>query len=599
MAELVRQSRWKRLWLSEHVHVWVWLLLTFAYLVWYLFIHVHCHEKYEKSIKTELLNAVKIYNWRAHPRTGVLELMVGDTPYSQSAPSDSGPLGIGALPSVRGLLVDAHSAFDSYNTALSTEILRILDGFELSSANRNQMRIELSVVAPELARRLAGTAKPSGRKCCPPQEREGAESNVHRGTLCHKLRAEPDGLPHQSKLPPDHSRRAEDVQSIRPPKLTTGQYPDGPRGGASESRTKGGEERNKETCTAGGDGAEAFRQRHLVLEVPADTIADLRNEFPDERTARGLLAALKGGVVKDVHVDVSRDANGSELVDAVIPTVITGKAHWASNEVCRRFTVLGDPLRDVLFKQVVAGRLSERRACVFRGIGQDVIRTGVSDAGDEPTDRPRQACSSQDERRCFHDTLSVLVKENPGFFWTIGPYRWLEFALIAGAGVLLRRLTEFGKDYARLLQGVHGSSRNVTPERLPVWEPRESVRTVVYFFSAPVIALVIILILAWTELLSIDSAKLGDLTSSAAIPLAFLLGFFPDIGPLVLTRVVRGVFGDVSDTEARRRKPPAAETVATGGPDAGGDSPPSFAAFRARLRAHATRPFRGGGDDPT
>ena len=521
------------MWLSEHVHVLAWLFITVLYLFFYVLIHKLCGPAYEQSIQIELTNAVKVYNWRNHPRTGELELMIGDTPYSQTMASDSGPLGIGALPSVRGLLTDADSAFVAYNAAMSGEIFRILDGFELSAANRNQMSIDLSVVAPDLALKLSRGKDHSGDK-------------------------------HFQEAPTER------------------------------------------------DGAKEKQRSQYVLEVPANTIANLRNEFPDERTARGLLAALTGGVVKNIHVDVSvgftspdaksEDAKSDQMIDAVTPTVMAGEAQSASTELCRRFTAFSDTVRDVLFKQAVVARLSKTENCMFRGISQGNFSTGVGEAGGEPTDRDLQACPSLDERRCFHNTLSKLVMGNPGFFWTIGSYRWLEFVLIAGAGVLLRRLTDFGKDYARLLRAGQGISHKASSADLnpyPRWEPRESLRTLVYFVCAPVIAVVIIWLLAWTNLLSVDFAKLGDLSSSATIPLAFLLGYFPDIGPLVLTRVVGGVFGDITDTAARRRKPPAAEAVAVGGPVVGGGSPPSFAAFSARLRAHATRPFRGSGDDST
>ena len=152
---LAQPSRLRRWWLNEHLHLTAWLLITIAYLVAYACIHERYSEEYQKSIKVELSNAVKVYHWRAHPRTGELQLMVGETPHSQAEQPEKGPLGIGKLPSVRGLLLDADNAFSAYSDALSDEINRILDGFYRSPADYHSMRIELSVVAPKKDRKLS------------------------------------------------------------------------------------------------------------------------------------------------------------------------------------------------------------------------------------------------------------------------------------------------------------------------------------------------------------------------------------------------------------------------------------------------------------
>ena len=519
---LAQPSRLRHGWLNEHLHLAAWLLITVVYLVAYAWIHERYSDNYQRSIEVELTNAVKVYHWRAHPRTGELQLMVGETPHSQAEQPEKGPLGIGKLPSVRGLLLDADNAFNAYSDALSDEINRILDGFYRSPADYHSMRIELSVLAPKQDRNL---------------------------------------------LLRDDTQN-EDAEKEGPQK---GDAPNTP-------------------------------PKQLVLEVPAAAVVALRNEIPSESVAKRLIAALEGGKVHDVHVDLNRvgengtsgDGEKRDPLEAITPDVIPDAVQGAGGEVCRRFTALGDPLREVLFKTTSPTQSSgngKGDECVFLGIGR-----GDYGAGSKPNDGASKACPAGQERRCFHATLFELVQSNPGFFWLVGPFRWLEFIMLAGAGVLLRRLVDFGEAYARLVR-VLRNMRRIPPgakvEQHPMrWEPRESLRTLIYLVSAPVIAVVIIWILAWTELLSAELVQLGGLSANAAIPLAFLLGFFPDLGPMVLTRVVGGVFGDTSDTVGRHQKPAPVEEVTVAKPDRDTGSQPSFAAFRARVRTHATRPFR-------
>ena len=337
--------------------------------------------------------------------------------------------------------------------------------------------------------------------------------------------------------------------------------------------------------------------------MPAAAIVALRNEIPSESVAKRLIAALEAGQVQDIHVDLNQvggsGRNGSTL-KAITPKVIPEASKGASAEVCERFRELGDPLRAVLFKTTSTAQSSgngKGDECDFLGIGR-----GDYGAGSKPNDGASKACPAGQERRCFHATLFNLVESNPGFFWLVGPFRWLEFIMLAVAGVLLRRLVNFGEAYARLVRvmwGQRGIPPGVTGEQHPMrWEPRESLRTLIYLVSAPVIAVVIIWILAWTELLSAELVQPGQ----ACLPMQpfrwrSCLGFFPDLGPMVLTRVVGGVFGDTSDTVGRHQKPAPVEKVTVAKPDSDTRPQPSFAAFRARLRTHATRPFRDGPRD--
>lgn len=189
--------------------------------------------------------------------------------------------------------------------------------------------------------------------------------------------------------------------------------------------------------------------------------------------------------------------------------------------------------------------------------------------------------------------------KSPGFFWTMGKFRWLEALLLAALGVLVRRLLDFSLTYARLRRpGLLGGNELPVP-----WNPRESVRTVVYLAFTPFLALAVVWALTATDILADDAILLGDIVSHGIILISFLLGLFPDVAYDVLNRVVQGVFGGSGNDERDRRsggiggeqlqeprtagEPTSARTTER---DTG--DPPSFETLRIRIHEILTGPLR-------
>ena len=189
---------------------------------------------------------------------------------------------------------------------------------------------------------------------------------------------------------------------------------------------------------------------------------------------------------------------------------------------------------------------------------------------------------------CYHAKLRNIAAEGVGFFWTLGPFRWLEMAALALLGVVVRRLIDFSVLYGglRLVDPATGN-----PENTKRWEPRESMRTVMYMVYTPVLAIIVIWVLVATDLIAAESVMLGDWVSHALVPIAFLLGLFPDLGHLVLTRVAEAVFRDI-----RAARPPASDSKRRVQPLEPAKTPdgeaPSLESLRLRIRFIYTRVFR-------
>ena len=339
------------------------------------------------------------------------------------------------------------------------------------------------------------------------------------------------------------------------------------------------------------------------IVVSSPRLSTLRELPRGEATAQRLLNALQGGMVyyaSDVYpLPLPDDADGDDAAETY--SRLTERAVSAAAEVCRGFGGLGEQLRGVFGLETAVGAASDDGgdSCSFVPL---IAATGDYYLRSSPECGPAQSCVSRCGMGCFHAELENLVLGNPGFFWTMGRYRWLEVLLLAVLGVMVRRLLDFSLVYARLRRRIYQGNR----EPPTFWNPRESVKTLMYLLFTPPLALAVVWAFTATDLLAEDAVRLGDTVSHGIIVVAFLLGLFPNVAYDVLNRVVQGVFGDAGGADPAQRqgdigvgRPQAERPERESGTDRRPrpdeddvPRPPSFETLRVRVRELLTGPLR-------
>ncbi len=177
----------------------------------------------------------------------------------------------------------------------------------------------------------------------------------------------------------------------------------------------------------------------------------------------------------------------------------------------------------------------------------------------------------------FHRRLVDIVEADLTFFWTFGPWRWAEIVMLCWLGVLVEGLTRLGVQYA-----------GRDPDGLS-WEPRESTRTLLKLSYAPPLCMIVIWMLFMTDIL--DSETRVTDSFAGFIPIAFMLGLFPNLGYSLLERTARTIFHRTS-VAAPRKRPEPKERTERGTAPAASDERPDFSEFKAAIRRATTAPLR-------
>lgn len=136
----------QRPWLTEHCHAGGWLVFALLLFATYVVAHHWLRDCYLEDIRPQVEDAVRSYGLVSNPRTGVLELYAGDTPYDRKSDA-RGPLGIGSLPAARGVLNDAVTVIENYNAGVRRYVEALQGEFFRSPHNQHYM----AMVAPQQA----------------------------------------------------------------------------------------------------------------------------------------------------------------------------------------------------------------------------------------------------------------------------------------------------------------------------------------------------------------------------------------------------------------------------------------------------------------
>jgi len=319
-----------------------------------------------------------------------------------------------------------------------------------------------------------------------------------------------------------------------------------------------------------------------VVRIQVGALRPLVDIEPTADGARRVLQLLGGAQVHDLRVPAAATSAADE-VDApgavAAPSDLRASLRSIQREVAARRIRLGSKLLSTptpsALQAVVCGELAVLRAPVVGFFGE-----GVADVPGCPgvaVGSKRKVSSGSADT--FHVRLASTLGSQLGFFWTLGPWLWLEVVLLCWLGVLTECLTRLGMRYS-----------DVDPQRRR-WEPRETGRTMLKLAYAPAIAIVVVWTFMTTDLIETD-AVLAEGGMTAVVPIAFVLGLFPNLGFQLLERLARAIFRETSPARPRPQPARVVQKERGTAPTPEGAAP-DFAAVCERVKRHITAPLRG------
>ena len=503
--------------------------LVALFVLAYIVLHYELREKYLKHIGANIANSVMMYGIQAHEKTGELVLSLADKPFSM-ADEEPGPLGIGDLAATRGWLIQSSSVVENYNARLKAYVERLSAQFDFSRNRPNFVIADLSSIAPRW----------------------------HQG----------------------RSKECDDADGSKEPDGAT-------------------------------DCIRIFR-----IRAPHESIYGLRHRYPNERTAEALVSIIRGSTVE--QVETRQDARpyrpetepAASATDAAPATEAAAPATEAAasateteasateteavsgkiaHEICENLNRMQSGVRALFYRaqkppqttddarKVRVSTCKEFQPFFLYSDTTDPL-TPTKSIDDGNNDQKHIACPSDTLNSRFHCRLAQIVRDNTGFFWTGGKFLWFEIILLSLVGLGVSRLVNLCKQYMR--------------DEPFVWQHNGLWQTLLLVPVTPIIALIIIWILSITDLLSIKPV-LGHTWTSAAIPIAFLLGLFPHLGYDILQGLAKGVFNrPLRGWQARTKgvvQHPIQEPEES---VRSGDDGPSLDRLAAVIRQRFTAPFR-------
>lgn len=176
----------------------------------------------------------------------------------------------------------------------------------------------------------------------------------------------------------------------------------------------------------------------------------------------------------------------------------------------------------------------------------------------------------------FQKDIVNVAADEISFFWTFGHMVWFEVILLTWLGVLTEGMTRLGVSYV----GRHDGS---------IWNPRESIRTILKLVYAPALSIVVIWTIFFTNLVEFES-RVGEGRSVYFVPVAFILGLFPNLGYSLLKKLAEAIFGETSIAKKSKRK----STVLvkeTGTLPVDSSKAPNFDETKEKAKRHALAPL--------
>ncbi len=467
-------GRFKRLWLSDHAHVLFWIAMMGLILAMYLLLHTQLRDQYVTVAKPAIENAVQLYNLSTDRETGELVLLLEGQPIELQA-DEAGPLGIGKLAPVRGLLTTGQATVERYNRRLAGYLTEILGSFAPAEGKPGYLDAPLTRFHPG-----------------------GPETQVVRVYV-----GEPKPV---LDLPTNHTGATRLLGILGRAEVFDLAVP-APASNAESAL---------DSADAAGASAEVQRSLRVVRSRVRDRTLVLGDAPVGRPTRQELVSTVR-----------------AELLQLQAP-------------VCRFFYGEAPHGGDALLQ----------------------MNGAAFDCGPIAEEAPTK----------LHAQLATLTLSEAGFFWTFGSWLWIEVVLLTWLGVLTEGLTRLGVQY---------TGRDPANA---IWEPRESARTVMKLVYAPALSMVVIWTLFSTDLIEADT-RIAEGSFTFYVPVAFVLGLFPNLGYSLLERLAQAIFQQTS--VAKRRARPARRTLHEGGtPPVAPGQPPDFVKVKERVRAHATAVLR-------
>ena len=178
----------------------------------------------------------------------------------------------------------------------------------------------------------------------------------------------------------------------------------------------------------------------------------------------------------------------------------------------------------------------------------------------------------------FQKDIVNVAADEISFFWTFGLMVWFEVILLTWLGVLTEGMTRLGVSYVGRDDG-------------SIWNPRETIRTILKLVYAPALSIVVVWTIFFTNLVEFES-RVGEGRSVYFVPVAFILGLFPNLGYSLLKKLAEAIFGETSIAKKQKRK----STVLvkeTGTLPVDSSKAPSFDETKEKTKRHALAPLSG------
>lgn len=470
----------KKHWLSSHAHMVFWTLFAGLMLLFYYLLHMSSDisKDYKEEARQKLAIAAQLYQIKVSAETGLYQLFVEGQPL-QLQNDDVGPLGIGKLVTVKGVLANIETSVELYNQNITHFIEAFVNNNEAVEGKSNSLEIPLKNLISN-SDGLTVINKPNAD----PYLHIDVDKNVFK------------------KLPSKQASLKQIMRLVRQSKIYD----------------------------------HDANQHASSVALNASTLLQDTNDTEVNTGLININKAVKEMTPKLSYLDISNEylESGGTIGQAVIK-------HFEGE-----LEKLHEPLAKLNEGAEINCDLQNK--C-------DWINMTVTQ---------------------FQRDLVAVALGEMTFFWTFGHLLWLEVLLLVWLGVLTEGLTRLGGVYTRRVDANE------------IWDPRESARTLLKLAYAPPLAMVVIWTIFFTDLIEFES-RISSGRSVYFVPVAFILGLFPNLGYKLLKDLAETIFRGTSI--AKKRVVEVKINRAFGSTPVTAASAPSFDKTKESVKRHANAPL--------